>query len=382
MTKYYKKLIYYIIGDKMKLNKISKSIPILLLILFIIQILTIYSSTSIIDVSLKHIYIKQIIFIVISILLVLYILTINNKTIYNISPYLYIVNLILLVLVLFIGKEVNGSKSWFNLPFFSFQPSEFMKISLILYNSKLLSEYELINYNSKREIIFICKIFLITIIPSILTFMQPDTGNIIMYFIILIVMLFISTVKIKYLLILASFPAVFAGALISIYYYSKDLFMHIFGSNSFYRIERILKFAAKDSYQYLNGIKSIGSSGYFGHGYRNNLVYIPEAHTDYIFAVFASNFGFIVTSILFIILLVFDIVLLNVAKNTKENIDKYMICGFTSILIYSQIQNIGMILGLMPITGITLPFISYGGSSLISYMILIGLVLNASKNTN
>ena len=125
-----------------------------------------------------------------------------------------------------------------------------------------------------------------------------------------------------------------------------------------------------------NSLSAIGSSGLIGHGFNHTPIYFPEAGTDFIFSVFVSNFGFIGSMILLVILLFFDLRLIYISRSNINSIDKYVMIGVISILLYQQIQNISMTIGLLPITGITLPFISYGGSSLIAYMILLGLVFN------
>lgn len=117
-------------------------------------------------------------------------------------------------------------------------------------------------------------------------------------------------------------------------------------------------------------------------GKNNTPIYFPEPQTDFIFAVYSSNYGFIGSMLLILLLLGLDLRLISIARKTTTNINKYIISGCVAMLIYQQIQNIGMTFGLLPITGITLPFISYGGSSLISYLIMIGIVLNISKENN
>ena len=131
--------------------------------------------------------------------------------------------------------------------------------------------------------------------------------------------------------------------------------------------------------QLSNALTSIGSAHIFGFGFNNTPIYFPEAQTDFIFSVFATNYGFIGIILLLILIIKFDMYLIKLATKEKNNINKYIITGIIGMLIYQQIQNIGMNIGLLPITGITLPFISYGGSSLISYMICIGIILNITK---
>ena len=125
-------------------------------------------------------------------------------------------------------------------------------------------------------------------------------------------------------------------------------------------------------------MSAIGSAGLFGHGYNKTPIYFPESGTDFIFAVFASNFG-LVGSFLLILLIVFlDTKIIMLAQRKISDKDRYVLVGIVAMLVFQQIQNIGMTIGLFPITGITLPFISYGGSSLLSYMIIVGIILNIS----
>ena len=131
--------------------------------------------------------------------------------------------------------------------------------------------------------------------------------------------------------------------------------------------------------QLTNALTGIGSAGIFGFGFNNTPIYFPEPQTDFIFSVFATNYGFIGSTLLLILIIYFDINIIKIGINVKSEQEKYVIAGIIGMLLYQQIQNIGMNIGLLPITGITLPFISYGGSSLLSYMITIGLMLNISN---
>ena len=131
-----------------------------------------------------------------------------------------------------------------------------------------------------------------------------------------------------------------------------------------------------------NSLTAIGSSKILGHGFNQTPIYFPESGTDFIFAVYASNFGLIGSILLIILITYFDLTLIEIAKKTKNNTDKFVVIGITSMLIFGQFQNIGMTLGLLPITGITLPFISYGGSSLLSYMLVLGIIFSIDNETH
>ena len=162
------------------------------------------------------------------------------------------------------------------------------------------------------------------------------------------------------------------------YFNNSDLFIKIFGSSFFLRINRLLDWKSGNGYQLISGLSAIGSGGITGYGFNNTPIYFPEAHTDFIFAVYSNNFGLIGSIILISIIVIFDFRLIKIAKEA-DYLGKLIIGGFIGMIIYQQIQNIGMTIGLLPITGITLPFISYGGSSLISYMIMMGIIFNIKK---
>jgi rod shape determining protein RodA len=258
-----------------------------------------------------------------------------------------------------------------------------MKIILILTISHLVNEFNENNTNPtiQDEFKLLLKVGIVVLIPSILTFLQPDTGVVVIYFIIALVILLVSGIRYRWFLILIGLVGIFVGSLLIIHNTNKDLFIDIFGTNFFYRVDRLLFWQEGTGMQLQNSLASIGSAGILGHGFNINPIYFPEAHTDFIFAVFASNFG-LLGSILFITLLIFfDSRIINMANKNINNMSKYVIAGIMGMLIYQQIQGIGMTIGLLPIMGITLPFISYGGSSILSYMIIVGVIFNISNET-
>lgn len=350
-----------------------KSYIYILIIFFVISINSIYSFTSFLTKDTYSLVLKQSIFYLIGIFLIFIITKIKTETFLKYSFWIYTINILLLIAVLFIGTEVNGTKAWFTIPVFgTFQPSEFMKIGLILYLAKIIDNQKITTI--KDEIILILKVLIITIIPSIITFLEPDTGAVLIYFIIAFTMLFTSKLRIRWFFALFIISALLIGSIFYLYTMQTDLFIKIFGSSMFYRFDRIFDWQASSGMQLENSLISIGSSGCFGKGISNILLYFPEGHTDFIFSSFASIYGLIGMIIIIITIIWFDITIIK--TNPKNNSYKYIISGIIGALLYQQIQNISMTIGLMPITGITLPFISYGGSSLISYMILLGIVIN------
>ena len=363
--------------------KVEKSLVIVMILFFIISIITIYSA-GFVDVGNAQLYQKQVMWYVCGTIFVFFIMFIGNSFFIRNSFFLYLAGNIMLVLLLFFARPINDAKCWFEIKGIgTIQPSEFMKIILILFLSKQIEEFKRKKKNPtvKEEFFFLLKILLIVAIPSFLTFLQPDTGVVLIYLLITLVMLFIAGIRLRWFIILILFAAVGVGSILFIYFQEQDLFIKFFGTSFFLRIDRLLDWGNKSGFQLEHGLYSIGSAGLVGHGIRNTPLYFPEAHTDFIFAVYASNFGLLGSLFLLCLIIFFDLKLIQTALKADTNIYKYITAGIVGMLIYQQVQNIGMTFGVIPITGITLPFISYGGSSLLSYMLMVGILFNISNET-
>lgn len=362
--------------------KIDKFLLIPIIIFIVISLFTIYSAETLLNKDMNNLVLKQGFWYIIGFILVFFIMFIGNKQIYKYAWILYILGNIFLFLLLIFGTYINNARCWFSIPGIgTIQPSEFMKIILIIILSKLINDFNL-NYSNpslKEEFVFLLKIGIVVLIPSILTFLEPDTGVVLIYLLITLVMLFISGIRYRWFIIFIGILLFLISSILVTYKLSQDLFIKVFGTSFFLRVDRLLDWSNGSGYQLSNGIISIGSSGFFGHGFNNTPLYFPEPQTDFIFAVFSSNFGLFGSLLLFILIAFFDIRLITTALKSNSNINKYIISGIVGMLIYQQFQNIGMTYGVMPITGITLPFISYGGSSLLSYMIMVGIIFNISN---
>ena len=367
----------------MKTNKINYTFIISLFFFFIISIISIYATRPFLKTELQNLYLKQLLFYLIGFFIIIFT---TYKGFYYLKKYYFLIyigiNILLLALLIF-GISINGSKCWFYIGPINFQPSELMKISLIITLSTIVSKF---NKKKKKkridEFIVLSKLFIITLIPSILTFLEPDTGVVIIYILILIMMmLFTKLNKVWYITFISIF-IIFIGSFIYFYYFKQDLFIKIIGYNLFYRIDRILYWVNSSGYQLENSLIAIGSAGIFGFGFLKNVVYFPEPQTDFIFSTFTSNFGFLGAIFLLFLILSFDSSILVLAKKRMSLQNKYILIGIFIMLFYGQIQNIGMTIGLLPITGIPLPFISYGGSSLLVFLFAVGIILNISKETN
>lgn len=364
--------------------KVEKAILIPLLIFAIISVITVNSATNILSSEFSNLAIKQIVWYLIGFSLVYLIMFIGNDYFYKHAWILYILGVISLIGLLLFAEPINNAKCWFSIPGVgTIQPSEFMKIILIILISTMINKFNE-DYNNpsiREEFFFIIKIMIVVLIPSILTFLQPDTGVVLIYLIITIIMLFVAGIRYRWFILLFASLFIVIGFVLAIYFINSDLFVNIFGTSFFLRVDRLLDWSSGSGYQLQKGLAAIGSAGLFGYGLNNTPLYFPEAQTDFIFAVFASNFGYIGSILLISLITFFNVRLIMTAIKCNDNTSKYIISGALGMLIYQQVQNIGMTFGLLPITGITLPFISYGGSSLLSYMIMMGIIFNISNRS-
>lgn len=370
---------------KFKKYSINLELLIYILLFMIISILTINSSMLYLPKYLGNLALKQFLWYLVGFLLIVLSFFLPNNN-YKNAYYFYFLNILLLLFLLLFGTPINGSKCWLILPGIgSLQPSEFMKIALIICTSKIVSKWS--NSLNKKitikdELILFLKVFLIFIPPVILTFLEPDTGVVFIYSIIILSILIVSPLRKRWFIFIIVFVSTIIGLFFYLYFFKQDLFINMFGTDLFYRINRLLDWKNGTGMQLENSLTAIGSSGMLGHGYKNTPIYFPESGTDFIFAVYASNFGLIGCILFLILLVLFNNSLVKIAKKTDNLTNKYIISGTIGMLLYQQLQNIGMTLGIMPITGITLPFISYGGSSLLSYFLIIGIIFKISNDTN
>ena len=343
-----------------------------------ISLISVFSAQKITSNSLGNIFLKQIIIYIVGFVVLIFAYY-NKKRITKYSLLLYLFFNALLIILLFMGISINGSKCWLIIGPISFQPSEFMKIILIIIIAQVLSKNRS-KKNIKKEFKMLTIILILVLIPSILTFLEPDTGVVLIYFIIAISMTLYRGINKKWYLIFLAIIGIISIGIIFLFFYKKELLIRFLDSSIFYRLDRILNWKNQSGYQLENSIITIGSSGLFGFGINKIPLYFPEASTDFIFTTFSSILGFIGNIFLFIAIIYFDINILRILKKKIKKSDEYTVIGLFSMIIYQQIQNIGMTIGLLPITGITLPFISYGGSSLLSYMFIVGIILRIYRD--
>lgn len=285
----------------------------------------------------------------------------------------------ILVFVVWIFNRAEGVKAWLDVLWgFTIQPSEFAKLAMILMLAKTLSRYDR-PMSTMRDFI---RIMALVGIPSLIILLSGETGSVLVIIFLFAIMLFFSNVDIKLLLGMA---AVAVLAILALYG-----FMVAAGSDD-YRLARIIAFInpelspSDDAYQQLQSMKAIGSGGLHGVGmfvdgaiYQLN--YVPADWTDFIYSTIGEAFGFVGCISVLLVYLLIILRMLYLARYTRDKFGMLVIVGVMGMLLFHVFENIGMTLGLMPITGIPLPFLSYGGSNMVTNMGGVALVLNVTKN--
>jgi len=367
-------LNHTIIMKKLKYNNLFLFIP--LLILNIISLLNMINAKQISSVY-ENAFFKQFLWFILGYLIIFIINKIKFKKLFKYSKYLYWLSCFLLILVLFIGKDTNGAKCWLNIGGFSFQPSEITKLTLTLYLIDIVKKVKFKFFMD--EFIFVIKIFVVTLIPSILVFLEPDTGAIINYLLIFFIILFNTKLSKWWYISFFSLLTILIATFFILYFFFQDFFINLIGTSLFYRMDRIINFASGNSYQLENALITIGSSSFFGIGINEILLYIPEAPTDFFFAFSIGNYGILSAILIILSFLIIDIYLI---YKTKDNKYKVIIYCYLSIFIFHQLYNIFMNIGLLPIMGIPLPFLSYGGTNTLINYLFLGIILNLLKEKN
>ncbi|WP_068672643.1 rod shape-determining protein RodA [Oceanobacillus sp. Castelsardo] len=302
----------------------------------------------------------------------------------------YIIGLFLLLLVHFFGIERNGAKRWVYLGLLEIQPSEFMKIFLVLYLAKVLSAAGEKQLSLKHNLKLMIQLVGYTMIPFLLILVQPDLGSALVIIGVAASLFIVSNVSTKIILLFSGAVASMVGFLVYLFQYQHEIFTKLLQPHQLSRIYGWInpnQYSSGYGYQLQQALMGIGSGQLTGNGFNQGIQVqngkVPEAHTDFIFAVIGEEFGFVGTSILIFIyfLLIYRIIQISFRSNHLFGV--YICIGITGLIGIQVFQNIGMTIGLTPITGLALPFVSYGGSALLTNFIALGLVLSVqlrSKN--
>jgi rod shape determining protein RodA len=354
-------------ADTRKYRQFDSVMFLCMLSLVGLGLLMIYSATF--QSREADLYIRQLQWFIAALVIFFILINIDYHVLADSSFPIYLFSLIMLVAVLFVGKRISGAKSWFSLGYFNFQPAEIAKIAAILFLAKFLSD--------ETRLFLVFRDFvlagLIMAVPMFLIMLQPDMGTTITFLPPLIVLMFLAGMRYKWIL-----SAILAGiAMLPLCW----LFLKP------YQKDRILTFVdpTKDplgaGYQIIQSKIAVGSGKIFGKGLFSKqtqayLDYIPEKHTDFVFSVLAEDFGLIGVAATLAIYFILMTRMLSTAKQARDRVGVFIVMGLFSIFFFHFVINIGMIVGLMPITGLPLPLMSYGGSSLLSTVAALAIVMN------
>ncbi|PYI52252.1 FtsW/RodA/SpoVE family cell cycle protein [Paenibacillus flagellatus] len=370
-----------------KLKKTDWFIVILLALFMAISTLVVHSATAN-DPSFQGTDVKNVINYGIGFVVFFCVMLFDYRLLVKIAYYLYGFGIVLLIAVYLFGAEKNSAKSWFLLPFgFNFQPAELVKLLTIIAVAAFLARRNGEPLRFWKEVV---PIGLMVALPVGLIVIQPDLGNAIIFIVFLLVLYWIGNIKYTHVLI----GTVLIGGSIALFFYLFQLYydpvVQYLKDNDMgewvHRINRIHTFvdpeaaSADAKYQVHNSMRAIGSGGLTGESYMNGdsiqKGFIPLPYSDSIFVVIGEEFGFVGSSVLLLLyfLLIYRMIYISIQSQNRTG--AYIIVGIVSMYVFQVFENIGMMIGIMPLTGITLPFVSYGGTSLLINMMAVGIVVS------
>jgi len=354
------------------LKKFNWSVLLLQFVLFGIGIWNLISATAVEDKS-QGLYKTQLIWFGIGMLLTLFILFIHYSLFSRIGYFVYFLNLILLVAVLFAGKATLGARRWIGFGGFRLQPSEFMKIAVVIGLAKYFENDRTVGGYSLKDLVLPT---LIVLIPCVLIALQPDLGTAMIIMLTFASMMMFLKISRKTLLFLAICGVI---AIPTAYQFALKP----------YQRQRIISFidpmadAKGSGYNSIQSMIAVGSGKIFGKGYRkgtqSQLNFLPEHHTDFIFSVFSEEHGFVGCLILLALYTIFILNGLSISYQSNDKFGMLLAVGIVFIFFWHTFINMGMVMGVLPIVGVPLPFLSYGGSSLITSIIGVAILTNIAN---
>lgn len=336
--------------------------------------------------------IKQGIFVALALAFLLLLLYLGIDVIFNAIDIAYWIFMGLLILLLLdrvidlpLISPINGTRAWINFPGLgTLQPSEFMKAVLMIKAALLIQIHHDVRGlpSVENDFLLFFDLAKITFFPLLLIVLQPDTGIPLVIVAGLITMLAMSGIHINWVKYGFLFVMLIVLSILILFFFFPNILISLVGES--YRLNRFYGWLQTDKYvlswglQLYQALLAIGSAGLLGHGYASNVIHLIEPQNDFIFAVIGQNFGFMGTAITLGLHLSLDLLIVNILIQSVDYKEKIMVSGVLGMLVFQQVQNMAMIVGLLPITGITLPLISAGGSSLLSYVPAIAVIYTLS----
>ncbi|WP_090743149.1 FtsW/RodA/SpoVE family cell cycle protein [Mesobacillus persicus] len=367
-------------------SRLDFGLVLVLMLLFLASCVSIYSAQATGQYS-ENFLAKQIVWYAVGVVIIAIVIRLDSDQLKKLTWYAYGLGIaalgFLIVAPSSIAPVINGAKNWFVFPGVgSIQPSEFVKVFIILALARAIFDHHQKNTIKTigTDFWLLIKIGLITLLPLILVIKQ-DLGTSLVFIAIMLGMVFISGITWKILLPIFSVGVSLIGAIFYLVLWKPEILEKYLGVRE-YQFGRIYSWLDPYNYQSTTGFQltrsllAIGSGETTGKGYGTREVYLPESHTDFIFSVVGEEFGFVGASVLISLFFLLIYQITKVGMETKNDFYTYLCVGVISMITFHVFQNIGMTIGLLPITGIPLPFVSYGGSSLMGNMLAVSLIFS------
>ncbi|MBD2870447.1 FtsW/RodA/SpoVE family cell cycle protein [Paenibacillus arenilitoris] len=365
-----------------KLKKLDWGILVILVFLMAVSIVAIHSATDATKYAGSEV--KQLIFYGMGFFVAIAVTLFDYRIVLKSWHALYGIGVLLLILVYFFGAIINGARGWFRIGELSFQPAELVKIILIIGIAYIMGRRQGDRLTFSQDLL---PIFAFSFLPFMLVMIQPDLGNAIIYLVIVLGMLWIGNVKYTHVLIGLGLVIGCLVLFVTLFnMFNQEIYDYLYDQKKDHWYERINTFlnpeeATADAlHQSENAQIAIGSGGLNGDGYlqgdMKNGGFIPYAYSDSIFVVIGEEFGFQGSAVLLLLYFLLIYRMIVIAFQCYDLRASFIVIGIVSMYVFQVFQNIGMMIGIMPITGITLPFVSYGGTSLLLNMLSIGLIFS------
>jgi rod shape determining protein RodA len=341
-------------------------------LLGVIGVVNLYSATSVLRASLSDMYVQQVYWLVFGGILATIVAAIDYRHYERLGYLLYAVGIVLLLLVFILGRDIRGSSRWIYIGSFSFQPSEFMKLFLCIALAKYLHDDPKSEERSLKDLVVPA---ILTGVPTLLVLKQPDLGTALILFLMFVSICALVRFKLRQL-----FYVVAGGGVAAEIAWNYGL--------KGYQKERITSFLNPDAnvlgagWHAHHARIAIGNGGVFGQGFmrgtQNQFQFLPDQYSDFPFAVFAEDWGFLGSLVLVVLYGFLVLWAIRIASTARDRFGAVLAVGVGSLIFWHAFFNLGMVTGLLPVVGVTLPLFSYGGSSVLTILIGIGLLMNVS----
>lgn len=368
-------------------SRLDYNLVTILFLLFLVSCISIYSAQTTGQYG-ENFLIKQVVWYIVGFFIIAAVIRLDSDQLKKLTWYVYGMGMLLLAFLIIapssIAPVINGAKSWYVFPKVgSIQPSELVKVFLVMALARVIYDHHQKNTMKTigSDFWLLLKLGMVTALPLLLVMQQPDLGTSLVLIAIMLGMIFISGITWKILAPIFVTGASMAATILYFVLRHPEVLEKYLGVKE-YQFGRIYSwldpynYSSTTGFQLTRSLLAIGSGETTGKGYGTREVYLPESHTDFIFSIIGEEFGFVGASFLISLFFLLIYQITKIGMETKNSYYTYLCVGVISMITFHVFQNIGMTIGLLPITGIPLPFVSYGGSSLMGNMLAMSLIFS------